>query len=169
MSSTLAVAHGLRTSLRRGVRPGLILTAGVVLLMTSGCADESTAHSPAPSSPSTPSASVGADSLVGQSFSSTAVTGTPIPGGGPFEITFPEGGRVSMTAGCNRHIGGVRIDGDTMTFTQLAATMMACPPPRDTADTWVTDLTDGPVKWQREGQELTLSDGTTTVTLSPTK
>ncbi|MGV9711366.1 META domain-containing protein [Gordonia sp. NPDC003424] len=106
-----------------------------------------------------------ASELAGRTFTSTEVKGTEIPGGGPLVITFPDAGRVSLTAGCNRHIGSITVDGDSMTFHQLASTMMACPPPRDGADAWVADFTKEPVTWVRHDNQLVLSRGDKQVTL----
>ena len=69
------------------------------------------------------------NALVGKTFTSTSVDGAAIPGGGPLMLTFPEPGRVSLTAGCNRHIGPVTVDKTTLTIGELASTMMACPHP----------------------------------------
>jgi len=37
--------------------------------------------------------------------------------------------RVAATAGSNRMVGSYRLEGENLTFGQLASTMMACPPP----------------------------------------
>jgi heat shock protein HslJ len=52
-----------------------------------------------------------------------------IAGGGRGVWRFSDG-RVSGSAGCNRLLGGYRLDGDRLSFEpNLAGTMMACPPP----------------------------------------
>lgn len=133
-----------------------------------GCgADESTATAPVPSITTTlmTEMSAMANELAGRSFASTEVEGTEIPGGGPLVITFPDSGRVSLTAGCNRHVGSITVDGNTMTFHQLASTRMACAPPRDGADTWVAEFTGEPVTWARHDNQLVLSRGNQKVTL----
>lgn len=104
--------------------------------------------------------------LVGKTYLSTSVTGPEIPGGGPLELSFPQAGRIAGTAGCNRHMGEVSFDGDTMTPSQLAATMMACPGPRADADAWLSALLDGPLTWEVSGDKLTLSRGDQTVELT---
>lgn len=38
-----------------------------------------------------------------------------------------EDGRVSGSTGCNRLMGSYRLEGDTLTFSRLASTRMACP------------------------------------------
>lgn len=106
--------------------------------------------------------------MVGKNYSSTSVTGTQIPGGGPLEVSFPEAGRISTTAGCNRHNGAVTFTDDTFRANKLASTMMACPPPRDGADNWLNDFLSDSVTWKLDGATLTLSHGATKVVLAET-
>ncbi|MCF8571791.1 META domain-containing protein [Gordonia sp. HY002] len=97
--------------------------------------------------------------LVGKTYVSDNATDTKVPGGGPFVLSFGTENRISANAGCNGHGGTVEFDGDTLTTGPLMGTMMACPPPRDTADKWVSDLFDSPLTWSLEGRTLTLSRG----------
>ncbi|MFT3715094.1 MAG: META domain-containing protein [Gordonia sp. (in: high G+C Gram-positive bacteria)] len=108
--------------------------------------------------------------LAGTTFLASAdgVTGPPIPGGGPLEVSFPEKDRISATAGCNRHNGGVSFDGHTLTAGPLASTMMACPGERMQADAWLADLFSAPLQWSvGDDHVLTLSRGDRTVRLAP--
>ncbi|MGV9825472.1 MULTISPECIES: META domain-containing protein [unclassified Gordonia (in: high G+C Gram-positive bacteria)] len=104
--------------------------------------------------------------LVGKSFTSTSVSGTPIPGGGPLSVAFPEAGRISATAGCNRHMGRLTVSGDTMSAGDLASTMMACPPPRDGADAWLSTFLTSPVTWKYGDSTLTLTSAGSTAVLT---
>ncbi|WP_026918020.1 META domain-containing protein [Gordonia shandongensis] len=104
--------------------------------------------------------------LIGHTYISTDVDGTAIPGGGPLTVAFPEAGRISANAGCNGHGGSVAFTGTTMTTGNLLGTLMACPPPRDTADQWVSDLFAEPLTWELADTTLTLSRGDQTVTLA---
>ncbi|MCH5642677.1 MULTISPECIES: META domain-containing protein [unclassified Gordonia (in: high G+C Gram-positive bacteria)] len=104
--------------------------------------------------------------LLGKHYSSTAVTGTPIPGGGPLVIDFPSAGRIALTAGCNRHIGSVRIEGSTMRIGPLMSTRMACPGPRAGADAWLANFTKAPLNWYSVGQALVLTGPTNQVLLT---
>jgi len=45
-------------------------------------------------------------------------------------ISFGKDARVAGASGCNRYMGGYSQDGQALTFTELAGTMMACPPAR---------------------------------------
>ncbi|WP_440713006.1 META domain-containing protein [Gordonia sp. FQ] len=113
----------------------------------------------------------GPSALVGKTYLSTAVTGAQIPGGGPLEVAFPQAGRLTATAGCNRHMGEVTVDSDTMTAGALASTLMACPGPAGQADAWLSDFFAGPLSWQLTGDTLVLrqSRGTVSVTLTQRK
>ncbi|RKT27783.1 heat shock protein HslJ [Roseovarius halotolerans] len=42
-------------------------------------------------------------------------------------ISFDAGGRVAGTSGCNRFIGGYELTGEGLSFSQMGATLMACP------------------------------------------
>ncbi|MFZ2511772.1 MAG: META domain-containing protein [Gordonia sp. (in: high G+C Gram-positive bacteria)] len=128
------------------------LLAATSVLTACGTTEADVAHDPA--------------SLVGKTYLSTSVSGTPIPGDGPLEVTFPQAGRIAATAGCNRHMGEVTFAGDTMTPGQLAATMMACPGARADADGWLSNLLGGPLSWSTSGTTLTLSRAGQTVKLT---
>ncbi|MGO3326159.1 META domain-containing protein [Gordonia sp. (in: high G+C Gram-positive bacteria)] len=97
--------------------------------------------------------------LVGKTYVSDDATDAIVPGGGPFVLSFGPQNRISANAGCNGHGGTVEFDGATMSAGPLMGTMMACPPPRDTADKWVSDLFDSPLTWALDGRRLTLSRG----------
>lgn len=99
--------------------------------------------------------------FVGKSYSSTTVTGPPQipPGGGPLQVTFPAANRISLFAGCNRHVGEMKVDGSVLRLASLASTMMACPPgpPRSGADDWINTFTKEPLTWYSVGHALVLT------------
>lgn len=106
--------------------------------------------------------------MVGHTYLSTAVRGAQIPGGGPLELSFPESGRISVTAGCNRHSGAATFDGDQLRVGQLASTAMACVGPAAESDSWITDFFAEPVTWTlptRTTLQLRRADGQREVTL----
>ncbi len=45
---------------------------------------------------------------------------------GAFTLTFAQDGRVSGTTDCNNYMGSVTVDGSSLSFGQLASTMMYC-------------------------------------------
>ena len=148
------------------IRPlGTVLAAGALVFGAMACGNSSTASSSGDGTAQSVVKTSATNALVGKTFTSTSVDGAAIPGGGPLMLTFPEPGRVSLTAGCNRHIGPVTVDKTTLTIGELASTMMACPPPKDGADAWLADFTDQPLKWSLHGHEVTLKDGPRTVVL----
>ncbi|MDX1874929.1 META domain-containing protein [Mycolicibacterium sp. 120266] len=104
---------------------------------------------------------------VGRTFVSVAVTGEQIPGDGPLTVTFADG-QLRTFAGCNHGSGPVDLSGGRV-VTQLATTMMACPPPIGDADAWVDRLFRAQPSWALSGDTLTLSGPTATVTLRDKK
>lgn len=68
-----------------------------------------------------------------------------------------ENHRVSGSGGCNRLMGSYELNGDRLTFDQMASTMMACIKGMDTEKKFLDAL--GRVKsWKITGQQLSLSD-----------
>ncbi|WP_241385857.1 META domain-containing protein [Rhodococcus sp. CH91] len=107
--------------------------------------------------------------LRGRTFVSTDVTGTPIPGGGPLVVEFPEDGRIAATAGCNRFSGAADLADGTVKTENLASTMMACSPDRDGSDAWLSSLFGAGPRWSLDGTTLTLTTDDTTVALEDEK
>ncbi|MBM7368954.1 META domain-containing protein [Gordonia hydrophobica] len=155
----MSVRHRIHLDLRRrrprrraavgGVAAAVLLAATVL----TGCSDADADVSSDPAD------------LVGKTFLSTDGTTPAVPGGGPLVLAFTPG-HLSANAGCNGHGGTVVFDGDTMTAGRLMGTMMACPPPRDGADRWVSDLFGAPLTWRLDGAELHLSRGDRAVVLT---
>ena len=78
-------------------------------------------------------------------------------------------GRISSTVGCNRIVGGPKVDGAKATFAQMAATMMACPPPLDGVERAYLAALEAVRTWRKEEGGLALlgADGGTLVRLQP--
>ncbi|UGT43198.1 META domain-containing protein [Nocardia yamanashiensis] len=106
--------------------------------------------------------------LMGKTYLSTRVEGTPIPGGGPLTLTFRDD-RLTANAGCNTMTGPVTLDGNTLKVGDLAATMMACPGDRAGADGWLDGLLRSAPDWKPNGADLTLKGNGVTVTLQDRK
>ncbi|WP_458315618.1 META domain-containing protein [Mycolicibacterium brisbanense] len=116
------------------------------------------------------SSTAGADSAAspeGRTFVSVAVDGEQIPGGGPLTVGF-DGDRISTFAGCNHGSGTAEL-ADGRIVTQLASTMMACPPPLGDADAWVSKFFQAGPSWSLADDTLTLQSPTATVTLKDRK
>jgi copper homeostasis protein (lipoprotein) len=70
----------------------------------------------------------------------------------------PASHRVSGSGGCNRIVGGYELNGEKLTFGQMASTMMACASGMETEQSFLKAL--GEVKrWKIAGHELELMDG----------
>jgi copper homeostasis protein (lipoprotein) len=70
----------------------------------------------------------------------------------------PASHRVSGSGGCNRIVGGYELNGEKLTFGQMASTMMACASGMETEQNFLKQL--GEVKrWKIAGHELELMDG----------
>ncbi|NMM84341.1 META domain-containing protein [Rhodococcus sp. SRB_17] len=144
---------------------GLLAIAAV-----SGCSSNS--DSPGGSentSTATSSAAVAGSDPTGRVFISTAVEGTPIPGGGPLTLDFTAPGRILATAGCNNATGTVTFTGGKITADALASTMMACEPGVMESDAWVATLIGATPAWALSGDTLTLTTADATVTLADKK
>lgn len=138
-----------------------------VLAAPAGAAP-ATAPNPAVS-PVSPAPSKALIPLGGKQYSSVAVLGGAIPGGGPLKASFGRDGRVAFDAGCNILMGSARVAGDRLTVSgQLAQTLMACPGPKRGADNWVRDLVSAPLTWRLVGPALFLSSPRQTVVLIET-
>jgi heat shock protein HslJ len=68
-----------------------------------------------------------------------------------------EAGRVSGFSGCNRLVGSYKVEGDTLTFSQFAGTMMACPEPMMALETAFRGALGGPLRYSVAGDRLTLT------------
>ena len=78
-----------------------------------------------------------AGELAGTSWRALEIGGSPLPTvqsrQEPYLI-FNAAGRVSGSTGCNRFAGSYQQDGNSLRFTPLAVTKMACPPPLDSLE-----------------------------------
>lgn len=129
---------------------GIAAVLTLAAAAAAGCDSSGDASAPAPDP----------DALVGNTYLSGEVTGPAIPGGGPLEISFPQRGRISATAGCNRQVGEVGFAGDVLTPGTLASTMMACPGDRGDSDAWLSDFLSAPLTWHTPSRTtLVLSRG----------
>lgn len=121
--------------------------------------------SPAPSTTPSPIPPVG---LTGRQFLSTAVTKDgavfQLADGTRVRLTF-DAGRLSASAGCNIIGGTLSIDGDRLVFSGGSMTEMACPEPRMSQDQWLIEFLASSPTFLLDGNDLTLTSGTTVVTL----
>jgi heat shock protein HslJ len=72
-------------------------------------------------------------------------------------IEFHDDGTVSFNSGCNSGGGGYTVDGDTLTFSNLVTTEMACPGPQsDVEATFLGVLGAESVDFVIDSDQLTL-------------
>jgi heat shock protein HslJ len=121
--------------------------------------------SPAPTSTPTPIPPVG---LTGRTFLSTAVTqdGAPfaLVQGTRIRLVF-DNGRLTAQAGCNTMSGDLTVDGGRLVVGDLATTEIGCQPALAQQDNWLAQLLGSNPSFALDGNDLTLTSGTTVVTL----
>ncbi|MEU1204310.1 META domain-containing protein [Nocardia sp. NPDC005825] len=132
--------------------PRVSILLALTALAAAGCSSDGGGNDIAPASPA------------GRTFVSTAVSGTPIPGGGPLTLTFTEG-RVSASSGCNTATGSVDLQGNTLQVGELSSTLMACPGELAGADEWQNSLLRSQPTWTLSGDTLTVKGSGSTVTM----
>lgn len=152
-----------RRNRARGIR--LLAAAGFAMLVAA-CAGGA---SPTPSPPSaSPGGSAPPAGFDGRAFLSTRVLvdgreRSLVPGT-RIRIDF-RAGRIGASAGCNQLGGDYRIEGGLLRLANAAVTEMGCDPERHAQDEWLFDfLGRGPTVTLAD-DVLTLSLGTTTITL----
>jgi heat shock protein HslJ len=77
----------------------------------------------------------------------------------------PASMRLAATAGCNRMAGGYRQDGVSISFTEMAMTRMACPPPLMQRESALASALRNVRQWRIVEGNLILSDANGTVLL----
>jgi copper homeostasis protein (lipoprotein) len=75
----------------------------------------------------------------------------------PHLILRPEAGRLAGFGGCNRLLGGYRVDGERIELGPVASTMMACPDGMDT-EAALVDALERAASWGIVGEHLELFD-----------
>jgi len=75
----------------------------------------------------------------------------------PYFVLNSETKRVTGLGGCNRLMGSYKLNGDQLSFSHLAGTMMACIEGMDTEREFLKSLIEV-AKWKITGQHLELSD-----------
>jgi heat shock protein HslJ len=97
-----------------------------------------------------------AESLWGTEWRLQSLNGQPVVADVPATLAFPEAGRVSGSAFCNRFFGSVVVDGERPRFDHMGATKMACD--RDAMNQenrYLTALNQAQ-RLERQGDSLTL-------------
>jgi len=99
----------------------------------------------------------GPASLAGTSWTIAEVDGAaPVAGSSP-SLDFDANGRASGDASCNRLTGGYAQDGAKLTFSQIATTRRACPPPIGEQEAKVLKILEGASGFEMSGPDLLIS------------
>jgi len=128
-------------------------------------ADPTPSAAPSATPSAAPSVAVGLD---GRTFLSVAITvdGEPQPlvPNTAVRLTF-DGGQLSANAGCNIMSGAYTLDGDQIQVDMLAMTEMGCEEPVMDQDQWLADFLSSDPTYVLDGNDLTLTSGTTVMTM----
>lgn len=73
-------------------------------------------------------------------------------------VLHAEDNRLAGSTGCNRMMGQYELEGDRLSFAQVATTMMACPGEVMTLERAFLDALGSVDTWQVDGKALTLVD-----------
>jgi heat shock protein HslJ len=93
----------------------------------------------------------------------TSVDGAELAPGGDLVLTLDDGA-IGMSGGCNGIGGAYTLDGDVLVVDGLAQTEMACADALMAQDEWVVALLEARPSLAVEGDTVTISDGSITVT-----
>lgn len=136
------------------------LAAGLTLLTLAGslvACSSGVALAPTPTPP---------DGLAGRTFLSVAITDAgvarPLVSGTRIRLDV-RATDFSASAGCNTMGGQYQIVGGDLVVDQLATTDMGCPAPLGTQDSWLAQLLASQPTFTLDGDDLTLSSGSTVV------
>lgn len=99
-------------------------------------------------------------SLDNTEWIAATLNGAPIETERTPELIFAQNGAFSGTGGCNRFTGQVEIAGNQIDFPDnMAATLMACPPPLDEVEREFLKALQTITSFVRQGDALALLDG----------
>jgi heat shock protein HslJ len=129
-----------------------MLIGAAVLLMVTGCGDETGATAGTDGGPD------------GRTFLSESI----IEGGAPRELVdgtrirleFTDDGRIVANAGCNTLFSDVSIGDRTLDVGLVGGTEMGCDEDLHDQDTWLAAFLESDPEWALDGDRLTLTSGT---------
>ena len=114
--------------LRRSAMRWLILSAVGWML---ACERSQPSPPPAEAAPEAAAAvsTVAPSELWGTAWTLEDLAGVPLAKGQQATLAFPEPGKVSGNGSCNRFFGAIEVSGQSISFSALASTRMACAEP----------------------------------------
>lgn len=95
------------------------------LVLAAGCAPAPPAGQSADTAAATPATAAAPVVLWGSAWRLLDLGGAGVLDRAP-TLEFPDSGRVAGNASCNRYFGSVRFDGDSIHFSAMGSTRMAC-------------------------------------------
>ena len=129
-------------TIKRALMPAL-----VAAVLVGGC--EATDSKPEPTM-----------DLVGTSWLAEDIGGRGVIESAPSTLGFAEPGKVAGSGGCNRFFGAVTIDGPSIQFGEMGATMMACSPPAMDQETRYLNALGKAKRFEvKDGMLLIFADG----------
>jgi heat shock protein HslJ len=99
--------------------------------------------------------------LAGPTWKVVEIGGNPVAAGESGRephLVFSGEGRVSGSSGCNRFTGTYMQDGESLHFSPMAMTKMACPPPQDALERAFIQAMAGTAAMRQSGGTLELLD-----------
>lgn len=137
-----------------------VCTLAATIAMLGGCSDDSS-----DSGGSTTAATSSLDGTSWTIVSLDTADGTQTAPDGA-TLAFESGGQMSVDSTCNTAFGAATVSGDTITMGPLGGTLKACEPPLDTWEQALFGFLDGDVGFEVSGDELTLTNGDSTLHLT---
>lgn len=86
---------------------------------------------------------------------------TPVAADSQASLTFNNDGTIAGSSGCNSFGGEYKVDGNQVTFSGMASTLMACDEPLMTQEGVVFKVLDGTASYKIDGDTLTITNAGT--------
>lgn len=163
--------HIARTSARSPWPRSFVVVAAAAFALAACGEKEQTSSMPTESTSSSSTASsapAASGSLDGTTYLSTGATGFELVPGSVVTIEFASS-NIRVSAGCNGMVGRYRLDGTTLVVPGLASTKMACADELMQQDDTVAALVQAKPTVAVQGDTLTITDGTRSLTLLDSK
>jgi heat shock protein HslJ len=84
-------------------------------------------------------------------------TASSVPAGAEAYVEFSPAGELTASAGCNTIGGTARVSGSSITFVDVAMTLMGCPQPQQTVEAALVRVLKDKVTFKIDGPTLTLN------------
>ena len=132
----------------------------LILALSLGCAAEpppspdTATSAPETRTAETQSTEVAPSELWGTSWVLEDLAGSTVIEGAQPRLEFPEPGKVAGKGSCNRFFGAVRVSGETISFSAMASTRMACGEAHGTQETTYLKALQDAERFEVKGDAL---------------